>query len=234
MSKGVLATMNRVYAGRRATPPTEADLTVGGAELLRSNNYAIVPTDPATRRPFGAFSTFQPSISSDRRELPCSCLCVCPPPYGCGAPYENVERLRVAALVVDVRRHPAVSAEIQEVIAQRAAWPTASRVQPLRVAEDGSLLRVYQLRGDRFQGPRSLGYSLPGDKPYGEPHTVRVLCAGEFFTVSGPLAERPEVAYSWRPGLDAAHRDELPLLDHAAASALVNACEDVLARYGRR
>jgi hypothetical protein len=49
--------------------------------------------------------------------------------------------------------------------------------------------------------------ALPSDKTCGEPHTVRVQCVGEFFTVSGPLAERPEVAYEWRPGLDAVHHD---------------------------
>jgi hypothetical protein len=229
--------VNRVYV-RQGTPkqlaPEELTLEDSRASL-RSNHYAITAADPHTRRPYGAFAVFQPSDAPERHDNYCACLCVPPPAYGWGAPFDHVERYRIAALFVDVR-HRKVAEEIEAVIAQRIVWPSSARVQPLRVAEDGSTLRLYQLppRADGYSGPRSLAYTLPGDAAYGEPHTVRVLCVGEFFTVSGPLAERPEVGYQWRPGLDAAHHDALPLIpDIAAASVLVNACEGVLRRHGK-
>ena len=214
-----------------AKPEPQALMTYGEADPLRSGSWAVLPLDPKTRRPYGAYAVFQPSVNaSNNRGDFIAILCACPPGRGIGAPVPDAPSTYVAALDCHVRDKRS-RADIEEVIQASTKWLNGSRMQPRRVSSDGSFLLPFQSR-EPFSGPKTLRYRMPNDRQYDPPQGAEVLSGpGDFFIVSGPGPG--DVSYTWPDVLPSeVHRDALPLLDQQSASALVNEIDRILTRRG--
>jgi hypothetical protein len=141
----------------------------------------------------------------------------------------DVKRTYVCGLVVDVDPWK-VKAEVEDVIASQLRFPTECDRQPIRTGSDGTRLFVYQTEGPVFPGPLTFRYKLPGASRAAQ---VRVLGVNTYFLLSGPDAQGG--TYKWEGAtLADVPRDELPFLNAATASRLINSIEDVLARHGVR
>lgn len=175
--------------------------------LLAAGGYAPAPLGD-NGKPLGPFAVQQIAYHkyATNDELPVAVISGVPAPRNEHDPVQNHRSTWLATLTVSVRDD--LVSKVDAIIAK---YIGAAKC-PVRIADDGSTLRVFQLAGDLFS---TIGTHLAHD-----PDFVRVESAAGFAPVNG----------DWRNGISLmdVFRSELPELDHERAQRLIGELNDLL------
>jgi hypothetical protein len=183
------------------------------APLLKANGYAPAPLAD-NGKPLGPFAVMQVAYSryATNDDLPAAVLTAVPAPRNEHDPVQDHRCTWLATLAVKVRDE--LVKEVDAIVAKYIGKAKC----PVRVADDGSTLRVFRLAGELFS-------TVTTDYAH-DPHFARVESAAAFVPVNG----------TWVGGINLLDvmRDELAELDHGRAQQLIGELNALLHAHAPR
>ncbi|HKU16431.1 MAG TPA: hypothetical protein VJQ52_18720 [Steroidobacteraceae bacterium] len=168
------------------------------ASLLKANGYAPAPIGDGGK-PLGPFAVLQIAYAkyTTNDDLPAAVLTSVPAARNAQDPVQDYRSTWLATLTMNVRDE--LVKDVDRIVAKYIGKGARC---PVRLADDGSTLRVFQLSGDQFSTIATYDHAL-----------ARVESAAGFVPVNG----------TWADGISLVDvmRNELPELDHERAKQLI-------------